>query len=72
MTRTHYPLWYRLDQVDSYVIWFSNDVDGVVAQDNGTVPSFRELDALHAYARNHHLALPEEEPVLYNLDTLAR
>jgi hypothetical protein len=68
MTPSYYRLWYRLDHTDGYLIWFSNDMDGVVTRSDGTVPSFRDQEALQAYASNHHLTLDEMEPLLHDLD----
>lgn len=70
MTPTYYRLWYRLDHTDGYLIWFSNDTDDVVTQPDGTVPSFRDQEALQAYASSHHLTLDEMEPLLHDLDVI--
>jgi hypothetical protein len=72
MTQTYYRLWYRLDDADSYLIWFSNDVDGVVTQADGTVPSFHNQDALCTYAIARQIMLDEMEPLLHDLDVVAQ
>jgi len=71
MTRTYYCLWYRLNHIDGYLIWFSNDVDGIVTQPDGAVPSFRDQNALRAYATLQQLDLDAMEPLLHDLDVVA-
>lgn len=68
MLKTYYCLWYRLDDTDGYLIWYSNDHDGVVVQSDGAVPSFGSLALLHTYAAAHQIVIKEEEPGLHNLD----
>jgi hypothetical protein len=70
MTATYYRLWYRLDHTDGYLIWFSNDTDGVVTQSDGIVPSFPDQEALCSYASSHHLTLDQIEPLLHDLDSV--
>jgi hypothetical protein len=72
MTRIYYRLWYRLDHIDGYLIWFSNDEDGVVTQPDGIIPSFRDQEALDAYANLHRLDLDAMEPLVHDLDGLAQ
>jgi hypothetical protein len=72
MTPAYFCLWYRLDHTDGYLIWFSNDQDGVVTQPDGIVPSFRDQEALRAYAASHQLMLEETAPLLHDLDAVAR
>lgn len=72
MTQTYYHLWYRLDNADGYLIWFSDDVDGAIIQADGTVPSFGNQDALRAYASMHQITLDEMEPLLHDLDVVAQ
>ena len=45
MKKLHYPLWYRLNNRDRYLIWYNveeanEDVDGVVLDSNGKLPVF--------------------------------
>jgi hypothetical protein len=72
MTRTYYPLWYRLDESDGYLIWFSDDTDGLVTQADRTVLSFRDQETLHAYASGHQIVLDATEPLRHDLDIVAR
>ncbi len=67
---TYYCCWYRLDDTDGYLIWFSNDTDGVVTQDDGFVPGFCNLTQLHAYAASLHIDIKKEEPKLHDIDSV--
>ena len=69
-SNTYYCLWYRLDGTDGYLIWYSNNHDGVVVQLGGTVPSFRSPALLHDYAAAHQIVIAEEEPMLHDLDCI--
>jgi hypothetical protein len=71
MSRTYFRLWYRLDGADGYLIWFSNDEDGVVIEPDGSAPAFGDLAALHTYADSQGLDLCIEEPILHDLDSVA-
>ncbi|MBV9791394.1 MAG: hypothetical protein JOZ51_24575 [Chloroflexi bacterium] len=71
MTRTYYYLWYRLDHRDGYLLWFSNDVDGLITTPDGMVPSFGALPGLQAYASLAQLDLQEDAFLLYDLDVVA-
>ncbi len=72
MSRTYYPLWYRLDHTDGYLIWFSNEHDGVVTLPDETVPSFPRQEALRSYASSHQMELDATEPLLHDLDLVAQ
>jgi hypothetical protein len=71
MSRTYFRLWYRLDGADGYLIWFSNEEDGIVVEADGSAPAFRDLAALQAYADSQHLDMLIEEPILHELDSVA-
>jgi hypothetical protein len=79
MERTYFPLWFRLDHSDHYLIWSSahteegEDADGVVIDAFGHMPYFRKLTELSAYAASKGYApLEMEEPVLHDLDCVVR
>lgn len=40
MAPTYYCLWYRLDAADGYLIWYSDDVDGIVVRAGGAARVF--------------------------------
>jgi hypothetical protein len=77
MTTAHYPLWYRLDNKDRYLIWYNleeanADLDGVVLDSNGKVPVFFSLSALSAYAQAEGIPIEQGELNLHNLDAVVK
>ena len=84
MKKLHYPVWYRLDNRDHFLIWYqmeeaSEDLDGVVVLSNGTIPVFASLDALASYAEVENIrlevnALPlaKSDVNLHDLDTVVK
>ncbi len=72
MGRTHFILWYRLDQRDRYLLWYFNERDGVVVDATKHIPVFRAQADLRAYAAAHDLPIKQEQPILHDLDTVTR
>jgi hypothetical protein len=72
MARKHYQVRYRLDGAESYLIWFSDESDGVVVELDGSVPTFRTQPDLWTYAERRGLALEAEEPSEFDLDAVER
>ena len=77
MKTFYYPLWYRLDGVNRYLIWISReevseDLDGVWLDSNGVIPVFRSMNALLAYAQNQQITFENGELNLHNLDVVKR
>jgi len=70
MDRKYYILWYRLGGSDSYLIWHSNEQDGVLIDEGGCVLSFRDRGSLLSYAERQGIIIEAEEPILHNLDGL--
>jgi hypothetical protein len=69
MDRKYYILWYRLDGGDAYLIWYSNEQDGVLV-DGGCVLSLRDRGGLLEYAESQGIRVEAEEATLHNLDEL--
>lgn len=67
----YFPLLYRLNAENRYLIWISNEKDSVVVDSQGFIPSFKDPIDLHRYANLNHYSLENEEPVLHNLDRVA-
>jgi hypothetical protein len=72
MSKTYYRLLYRLDGTDRFLIWFSNEEDGVFTEAPGRVLSFATEASLLSFARRHNLPMDLEEPILHDLDTVQR
>ncbi len=73
MPREYYACAFRYAGLDEYLIWYSNDRDGVHLESDGHVPTFGSIDHLSSYAKLHDLApLTIAGPVLHDLDSVDR
>lgn len=72
MSCAYYCLWYRLDDTDSYLIWFANESDGIVTDADGTAVCFRDQASLQVYARSNQMSVDNSEPILHDLVLVAR
>ena len=70
MGREYYILWYRLDGSDCFLIWYSNEKDGVFVDADGFVPSFDDTGSQLKYARERNTRVNTEQSVLLDLDVL--
>lgn len=68
MSREYYAYWYRLDDRDSYLIWYSNETDGFIIDDEGFIPSFTKVKDLQIFAKKKNLTVDVEKPNLITLD----
>ena len=71
MTREYFKLWFRLDARDAYLIWFSDELDGVLIDVDGKTPGFLNTEDLLGHAASLGLSVKIEEPILHDLDTVA-
>jgi len=67
MQRTHYKLWYRYNAVDRFLIWYTNERDGILDFE-GCIPSFRTESALLAYADSLSVTVEAEASGLHDFD----
>lgn len=72
MTSKYYKLWYFITGNNRYLIWYSNEQDGVFVDAKGKVPSFASVENLLSYAETRGIIVELEEPHLHNLDLLVR
>ena len=73
MPREYYPYAFRHAGLDQYLLWYSNDPDGVHLGSEGHVPTFDSIDQLSSYATIHDLApLTIGDPILLDLDSVER
>jgi len=70
MSREYYSYWYRLNNEDSFLIWFSNEKDGFVVNENGFVPSFNNKSDLKMYADKIQIKVDVDNPNLTDLDII--
>lgn len=59
-----------MNERNGYLIWYTNQKDGVVTTKGGRVPAFRHVAHLRRYACRRHLVLMRERPLLHDLDKL--
>jgi hypothetical protein len=64
----YFPLLYRLQGKERYLIWISDETDSVKVDTDGFVPSFRDLRSLREYADQKYHTLETEEPKVHDLD----
>jgi hypothetical protein len=69
MAVEYFPCVFRLEGVDRYVIWYSDDRDGLVRA-RGRVVSFSSLAQLHAYATAHGMTVQPTEVASYDWDSV--
>jgi hypothetical protein len=60
---------FKLGDVDYYVIWYSDNRDGLV-RDSGRAVTFPSLQELDVYAAQHRLKLKPEEIARYDWDAI--
>ena len=77
MSRIYYAVRYHLDNQDRYLLWHSNDADGIKEADGvaltqeGNIPVFRTQQSLLDYAQSKRLLLVQESPPDFiNLDVV--
>src|SRR3954454_5399550 len=71
-SRSHFICWFRLDNCDRYLLWYSGEPDGVFVDETGAVPAFRTPALLAAFAKSRGISLVPEHPRLHDLDAVAR
>jgi hypothetical protein len=71
MAAEYFPCVFQLEGVDHYVIWYSDDRDGLVREGRRVV-SFSSLAQLYAYAKPRGLIVRTAEVAKYDWDSVAR
>jgi hypothetical protein len=67
-----FPIKIRLFGGERYVLWFQDDIDGVVIEDTRRVLTFNDRESLTAYANERHLLLSNDTPTELDLDWIAQ
>src|ERR671931_550924 len=70
MSREYFNLWYRIDNNDAHLIWYTDERDGIVVDSDGKIPGFRDTDDLLEYAKGKTLQVDAEGAILHDLDVL--
>lgn len=63
-----YRLWFLLEGKNLFFIWYSNDHDGIITNENDKLITFISLEDLEAYAINNKIELKDEKPILHDVD----
>jgi len=71
MSREYHNLWYRLDDSDAFLIWYTDEKDGVIVDADEKVPSFQNTEDLLSFADSRDLPVSVEAPILHDLDFVA-
>lgn len=73
MSREYFPLWLRLDGKDGFLLWYSDEPDGVFIASTRKIPVFRSLNALVVFARSHEISLERTGKLVpHDLDAAVR
>lgn len=69
--RLHYATVFRLDGSDRFLVWYTDDVDGVLLDESKRIATFRSPSAVQAYMENLGLNLVDGTPEVYDFDRIA-
>ncbi len=76
MEKQYFACWYRLNQVDRYLIWIyyteGDNPEEVLLNEQGLIPVFKSELALASYAKINRIEIVNEEPILHNLDAVEK
>lgn len=67
---SYFACWFRLNQLDQYLIWIYDDPDSVFLDETGRIPVFQTEMDLARYAQSKDIELVNEAPILNNLDAV--
>jgi hypothetical protein len=70
LARTHYKLLCRVDGADVFLLWYTDDQDGVVVTPDERVLCFASEAALLQQAHALHIEVSEHRPVVHDLDAV--
>lgn len=72
LTRTYFRCWFRMQQLDLYALWYTNDYQGFWLDSSGRLPAYQRVSELEAFCHAQAIDLFEEEPILHDLDRVLR
>lgn len=70
--RQHFLVPYRLDGLDRFLIWFSDERDGVLLTDAGEVANFESHEAGEAFAQARGLSIELDTSGHWDFDVISR
>lgn len=71
MEKEYYILWYRLQNRDAYLIWYSDETDGVLTDSSDKIISFDTKEQLLEYALKVKIDIKSEILELHNIDLVS-
>jgi hypothetical protein len=69
--RRHYLCEFRFEARRLYVIWRTNDKDGLVRSKDGKIAAFADERRAADYCRTNDISLMPESPAVYDFDMIA-
>lgn len=70
MRRLYHPFWFQLKGQQYYLLWFTNEVDGFVKSQDGSILCFSDLSGLSRFATENKYEIESEDTILLDLDQL--
>jgi hypothetical protein len=70
MKRSYFILWYRLTKKNRYIIWYSDEEEGVLVDNNNKIPVFKKIKKLKQFAVQENIKIEDGKPILHNLDAV--
>lgn len=67
----YFPLQYRLNGKERFLIWISGESDSLAVSDRGSLQSFPSLIALREYADANGWPMEDEDATQHDLDAIA-
>jgi hypothetical protein len=68
--KTYYLCEFRIDGRRLYVVWYSNDKDGLARLSDGKIASSAEERQMRAFCHANSMSLMPEPPVAYDFDII--
>jgi hypothetical protein len=69
--RNYYICQFHLSKKSSFVIWFSNERDGLLLDNNGKIVALGTLSLARAYAKNNGISINPESVPFYDFDAIS-
>lgn len=69
--RSYYALWLKFKRIDQYLLWFSNEKDGIWVNEKGMVPVWENTKDLQCFTQKIGIKLEDEKPKCHDLDKVA-
>ena len=70
-SRSHFAVQYKLNGTERYLVWYSDETDGVLLALPERVATFQDLEALDRYLLHKGLNRDSDAPSHYDFDRLA-